>query len=84
MAVATLWGHRALLASALGCTVREGGVVCDNGRPLALSSTFVPPRREGWQSGPPRSSALTPHGGEVEDDEDDEDDKGAGAPRSSR
>jgi hypothetical protein len=56
-------GHRALLASALGCTVCEGGVVCDNGRPLALSSTFVPPRRDGWRCGPPRSNAVTPHGG---------------------
>ena len=63
MAVATFWGHRALIASALGCTVWQGGVVRDSGRPLALSSTFVPPRADRWQCGPPRSNAVTPHGG---------------------
>jgi len=56
--VATFWEqHRALLVSALGCSVCEGGVVDGNGRPIALVSSFVPARRGGWQAGPPLSSA---------------------------
>ena len=59
MAVAASWEkHRALLVSALGCTVCEGGVVDGNGRPISIVSTFVPSRRGGWQSGPPLSSAA--------------------------
>ena len=58
IAAATLWEkHRALLVSALGCTVCGGGVVDGNGRPIALVSSFVPSRRGGWQSGPPLSWA---------------------------
>jgi len=58
IAAATLWEkHRALLVSALGCTVCGGGVVDGNGRPIPLVSSFVPSRRGGWQSGPPLSSA---------------------------
>lgn len=56
--VATFWEkHRALLVSALGCSVCEGGVVDGNGRPIALVSSFVPSRRGGWQAGPPLSLA---------------------------
>jgi hypothetical protein len=55
---ATTWEqHRALLVSALGCTVCGGGVVDGNGRPISLVSWFVPSRRGGWQAGPPLSSA---------------------------
>jgi|GEM_PF-1939293 len=56
--VATFWErHRALLVSAIGCSVCEGGVVDGNGRPIAVVSSFVPSRRGGWQSGPPLASA---------------------------
>ena len=74
MAVATLWEqHRALLVSALGCSVCEGGVVCANGRPMAISSTYVPSRRGGWQWGPALSeAALDALYGEEGDDEDDD------------
>ena len=59
MAAASYWEqHRALLVSALGCTVCEGGVVDGNGRPIALVSSFVPSRRGGWQSGPPLAQAA--------------------------
>lgn len=59
MSVAASWEkHRALLVSALGCTVCEGGVVDGNGRPIAIVSSFVPSRRGGWQSGPPLSSTA--------------------------
>lgn len=50
--------HRALLVSALGCTVCEGGIVDGNGRPISVVSSFVPSRRGGWQNGPPLSSAA--------------------------
>ena len=56
--VATFWEkHRALLVSAIGCSLCRGGVVDANGRPIALVSSFVPSRRGGWQAGPPLSSA---------------------------
>jgi Protein of unknown function (DUF3293) len=56
--VASFWEkHRALLVSALGCSVCQGGVVDGNGRPIAVVSSFVPSRRGGWQAGPPLSSA---------------------------
>lgn len=58
MEVAAFWEqHRALLVSAIGCTVCEGGVVDGNGRAIALASSFVPSRRGGWQAGPPLSWA---------------------------
>ena len=74
MAVGTLWEqHRALLVSAPGCTVCEGGVVCDNGRLMAISSSYVPSRRGGWQWGPALSDAAFDALYGVEgDDEDDE------------
>lgn len=74
MAVATMWEqHRALLVAALGCTVCEGGVVCGNGQPLAISSSYVPSRRGGWQWGPPLSdAAIDAAWGEKGDHEDDE------------
>jgi hypothetical protein len=74
IAVATLWEqHRALLVSALGCTVCEGGVVCGDGQPMAISSSYVPSRRGGWQWGPPLSdAAIDAAWGEEGDDEDDE------------
>ena len=74
MAVATMWEqHRALLVSALGCTVCDGGVVCGNGRPMAISSSYVPSRRGGWQWGPPLSdAAIDAAWGEEGDDDDDE------------
>lgn len=50
--------HRALLVSALGYTVCEGGEVDGNGRPISGVSSFVPSRRGGWQNGPPLSSAA--------------------------
>lgn len=73
IAAASLWEqHRALLVSALGCTVCEGGVVCGNGRPLAGSSSYVPSRRGGWQWGPPLSDAArAADWGDEEEDEDD-------------
>jgi Protein of unknown function (DUF3293) len=56
--VASFWEkHRALLVSALGCSVCQGGVVDGNGRPIAVVSSFVPSRQGGWQAGPPLSSA---------------------------
>lgn len=56
--VATFWErHRALLVSALGCSVCEGGVVDGDDRPIALVSSFVPSRGGGWQTGPPLSLA---------------------------
>ena len=59
IAAAMSWElHRAMLVSALGCTVCQGGVVDAKGRPIALVSSFVPSRRGGWQSGPPLSSAA--------------------------
>lgn len=66
IAVCASWEkHRALLVSALGCTVCEGGVVDGNGRPISIVSAFVPSRRGGWQSGPPLSSeALDTSGGD--------------------
>ena len=58
MEVAASWEqHRALLVSAIGCTVCEGGVVDGRGRAIALASSFVPSRRGGWQWGPPLSWA---------------------------
>jgi hypothetical protein len=52
MAVAAAWElHRALLVSALGCTVCDGGVVVGRGRPMALVASFVPSRRGGWAVG---------------------------------
>jgi hypothetical protein len=63
--VATFWErHRALLVSALGCSVCEGGVVDGNGRPIALVSSFVPSRRGGWQAGPPLSLASLDDAGD--------------------
>ena len=54
MEVAASWqGHRALLVSAFGCTVCDGGFVDGRGGPIALVSSFVPSRRGGWQWGPP-------------------------------
>ena len=56
--VASFWEkHRALVVSALGCGVCQGGVVDGNGRPIAGVSSFVPSRRGGWQVGPPLSAA---------------------------
>ena len=74
MAVATMWEqHRALLVSALGCTVCDGGVVCGNGQPMAISSSYVPSRRGGWQWGPPLSDAARDAAwGEEGGDDDDE------------
>lgn len=74
MAVATMWEqHRALLVSALGCTVCDGGVVCANRRPLAGSALYVPSRRGGWQWGPPLShAAIDAAWGQEGEDEDDE------------
>ena len=57
VAAATWERHRALLVSALGCLVCEGGVVDGNGRPISLVSWFVASRRGGWQAGPPLSWA---------------------------
>ena len=47
-----------MAVSSLGCPVCEGGVAGDNGRPLALSLTSVPSRRDGWQCAPPLSKAA--------------------------
>jgi Protein of unknown function (DUF3293) len=58
IAAASAWEkHRALLVSALGCTVCAGGAV-GYGRPISGVSSFVPSRRGGWQNGPPLSSAA--------------------------
>jgi len=44
--------HRQVLVEALGCSVCAGGSV-SAGRAIAVTSTFTPSRRGGWQSGPP-------------------------------
>jgi Protein of unknown function (DUF3293) len=59
MAAAATWElHRSLLVSALGCTLCDGGIVDDRGRPTAVVSAFVPSRRGGWQWGPPLRSTT--------------------------
>jgi hypothetical protein len=52
--VAGAWQrHRALLVSAIGCTVCDGAFIDGRGGPISLASAFVPSRRGGWQWGSP-------------------------------
>lgn len=69
IAAAAAWElHRALLVSALGCTVCAGSAVEGHGRPMALVASFVPSRRGGWQWGPPLpATAFDASGGEEDD-----------------